>query len=71
MNCKNCGSNNIRLEKAYNYQFDEDDEIKIIDCKICNICGCIHGIIDNISFFEYTKHINSFEKLSNVGEWKI
>lgn len=52
--CKNC-QNQVVLEeiKDYPYQFDEEDQIEILDVLKCPICGCIHHNSSTRSFYEY------------------
>lgn len=66
--CKHCLMTGCLEEfKDYDYQFDEDDPIEVIDVFICSECGCIHHEDGEDSFYEFTV---GFEKKTDaIAGW--
>ena len=55
--CLNClTEDKIGFKKDFDYQFENDSPVEVIDAYICHKCGCIHGYLDNeLSFYSWTK----------------
>jgi len=68
--CKNC-QNEVILEpnKDYQYQFDIDSPLEVIDVEICPICKCIYWENETHTFFEYEKHIGDGDTSNAIGGW--
>ena len=67
--CKYCKSTDLELIENYEYQFEEEP-IEIITILKCNICTCIHKIVDNeLEFYEFSAR--EVMEHNKSGDWKI
>jgi hypothetical protein len=68
--CKNClNTGALELIKDYQYQFEEDYPIEIIDVFKCSICDAIHWEDNDNKYYEFLIGSKTTNQTKAVSGW--
>lgn len=68
--CKNCLTvGSLKEHKGYEYQFEESDEVQIMDVFICQACECLHRETETSNFYEFYAGSSNVDTFDKCGSW--